>query len=89
MLHHVHALLLSHAALLVLLQSLVVILVAIAAVMITVVVDAEKNVAGGNSGKTKIAATNAINVIADADATQVADAITAAVAIAATSNLQI
>lgn len=55
--------------------------------MITAVVvaDAVKNAAGGNSGKTKIAATNAITAVAvaiqDVDAIQIA--------IAATRNLPI
>lgn len=69
--------------------NLVVILAtaAIAAVMITAVVvaDAVKNAAGGNSGKTKIAAAKMIAAVVDADATQDAVVIITAVAIAATS----
>lgn len=52
-------------------------------IIAVVVADAVKNAAGGNSGKTKIAAAKMTAVVADADA------ITTAVAIAATSNVHL
>lgn len=72
-------------------RNLVVILAtaAIAAVMIAAVVVAERNANGGNSGKIKIAVTNAMTA-ADAVVTPavVAD-VTNVIAIAATRNLSL
>lgn len=82
--NHVVPLVLNHA--LHVLAQAVILAVIVAITVITVVAVAVKNVLGGSSGKTKIAAAKMI--AADADATQVADAdvTTTAVAMIAATN---
>lgn len=83
----VHVLLLSRAALHALLRNLAVILAIVAIAVVMTVVVVEKNAAGGNSGKIKIAVTNVINAIADAVVIPVVVAdVTNVIAIAATKN---